>query len=101
MEDKEARLLKRRQLKQRSFLSKEQISVATQSSHSSVVSTKESIPNTSQHIETKESLQTAFNHLLKTKVGDNERESSSTSDSISFPLVNHIHQANVCGLSQG
>ena len=95
MEEKEARLLKRRELKRTIVLSKEHIGGTTLSSDSSIENTKESVPNISQHVETQESLQKAFSHLLKTKVGDNETVSSKT-NSISFPLVNHIHQANVC-----
>jgi hypothetical protein len=67
MAEKEARLLKRRELKRTIVLSKEHIGGTTLSSDSSIENTIESVPNISQHVETQESLQKAFSHLLKQK----------------------------------
>ena len=51
------------------------------------------MPSISSTVETEEPLRTAFSHLMKTTIGQNELNPNQT---INYPLLNHCHQANVC-----
>ena len=55
------------------------------------------VPNISQFVETTESLKSAFEYLLNTKIGEDElMPEYLSSPGIHFPLKGMCHQANVC-----
>jgi hypothetical protein len=55
------------------------------------------IPNICQFVETEESLKFAYQHFMKTRIGEKERIPDHTGGpGLYFPLRNECHQANVC-----
>ena len=57
----------------------------------------EDVPNISQYVETRESIISAYEHLMKTELKANEKfEVTPSRPGINFPLAGMCHQANVC-----
>ena len=55
------------------------------------------VPNISQSVETRESIISAYEHLMKTELKSNEKfEVALSRPGINFPLAGMCHQANVC-----
>jgi hypothetical protein len=57
----------------------------------------EEVPNISQYVETRESIISAYEHLMKTELKENEKiEIVQMRPGVDFPLAGMCHQANVC-----